>query len=70
MVRAPAAIKAGDRTGFDSQWLTCAGFVLFQLAYTNADGMKDLWCSSTVSLATPPICPPPPPPPPRSYTYE
>ena len=26
------------------------GFFHFQLAYTNVDGMKDLWCSSTVWL--------------------
>ena len=28
----------------------CPGFFLFQLAYTNVNGMKDLWCSSTVRL--------------------
>ena len=28
----------------------CPGFFLFQLAYTNVNGMKDLWCSSTVWL--------------------
>ena len=25
----------------------CPGYFLFQLAYTNVNGMKDLWCSST-----------------------
>ena len=44
VVRAPAA-KAGG-PGFDSRWLPWV--FLFQLAYTNADGMKDLWCSSIV----------------------
>ena len=47
VVRAPAA-KAGG-PGFDSQQLPWF-FFLFQLAYTNADGVKDLWCSSTVWL--------------------
>ena len=28
----------------------CPGFFLFQLAYTDVNGMKDLWCSSTVRL--------------------
>ena len=28
----------------------CPGFFLFQLAYTNVNGTKDLWCSSTVWL--------------------
>ena len=28
----------------------CPGFFLFQLAYTNAGGVKNLWCSSTVWL--------------------
>ena len=28
----------------------CPGFFLFQLAYTNVNGTKDLWCSSTVRL--------------------
>ena len=28
----------------------CPGFFLFQLAYTNVNGMKGLWCSSTVRL--------------------
>ena len=42
MVRAPAAQAGGP--GFDPQWLP-----RIQLA-TNVDGMKDLWCSSTVWL--------------------
>ena len=46
MVRAPATQAGGP--GFDPQWLP--GFFLFQLAYTNVNGMKDLWCSSTVRL--------------------
>ena len=29
------------------------GCFLFQLAYANADRMKDLWCSSTVWLLSP-----------------
>ena len=28
----------------------CPGFFIFQQAYTNVNGMKDLWCSSTVRL--------------------
>ena len=47
MVRAPAAQAGGP--GFDPQWLPRI-FFLFQLAYTNVNGMKDLWCSSTVRL--------------------
>ena len=47
VVRAPAA-KAGG-PGFNFQELPSV-FFLFQLAYTNVDGMKDLWCSSTVWL--------------------
>ena len=48
LVRAPAA-KAGE-PWFDFQHLPCFFFFLFQLAYTNVDGMKALWCSSTVWL--------------------
>ena len=29
----------------------CPRIFLFQMVYTNVDGMKDLWCSSTVSAA-------------------
>ena len=42
MVRAPAAQAGG--TGFDPQ-----DFFSFSWL-TNVDGMKDLWCSSTVRL--------------------
>ena len=30
----------------------CPGFLLFQLAYANADGMKDQWCSTVWLLST------------------
>ena len=46
MVRAPAAEAGGP--GFDPRWLPWPWvFFHFQLA-TSVDGMKDLWCSSTV----------------------
>ena len=48
MVRAPAA-KAGG-PGFDPRQLLPCFVFLFQLAYTNADGVKNLWCSSKVWL--------------------
>ena len=39
--------KAGG-PGFDSRWLS---WVFFSSSWlTNVDGMKDLWCSSTVRL--------------------
>ena len=41
------AAKAGG-PGFDSQWLSWDFFSSSWL--TNADGMKDLWCSSTAQL--------------------
>ena len=47
-VRAPAA-KAGG-PGFDPWWLPCFFFSLPAGSVTNVDGMKDLWCSSTVWL--------------------
>ena len=46
MIRASAAQAGGPR--FNPQWLP--RIYLFQLAVTNVDGMKDLWCSSTVGL--------------------
>ena len=47
VARAPAA-KAGG-PGFDSRWLPWVFF--FSSSWlTNVDGMKDLWCSSTVQL--------------------
>ena len=46
MVRAPAAQAGGP--GFDPQWLPRIFFSFSWL--TNVDGMKDLWCSSTVRL--------------------
>ena len=39
MARAPAAKAGGPGFFFSSSWLT------------NVDGMKDLWCSSTVLAA-------------------
>ena len=39
--RAPAA-KAGSREALGSIPGGCPGYFLFQLAYTNVDGMKDL----------------------------
>ena len=43
VVRAPAA-KAGDPGSIPG---SCLGFFFFSWL-TNVDGMKDLWCSSTV----------------------
>ena len=55
VVRAPAAKAGGPGLNFQqlpwAQFPAAAlGFFLFQLAYTNTDWMKDLWCSSTVWL--------------------
>ena len=48
MARAPAA-KAGD-PWFGSQWLPWVVVFFFSSWLINVDGMKDLWCSSTVQL--------------------
>ena len=47
MVRAPAAQAGGP--GFDPQWLPRIFFLTAGLLIM-VDGMKDLWCSSTVWL--------------------
>ena len=39
-----------EEKALDSIPSGCPGFFLFELAYTNADGMKDVWYSSTVWL--------------------
>ena len=44
------AVKLGTQEALGSISSGCPGFFLFQLAYTNVNGMKDLWCSSTVRL--------------------
>ena len=42
-------VAKAEGPGFNSQWLSWV-FFFFSSWLTNVDGMKDMWCSSTVRL--------------------